>query len=693
MTPDASTDWDRPAPGRTAGCGFCFATLDAEDVCVERRPVVRCVRCGRHYHRVHWDAMAAQGLGCTRPGCGHDRVEEAWGGAAGSPGADAGHGLARETGGAAVRRVHGVVWRARRWLAWGMLGFLLLLGAGGDAWRFCHALRDSVRDGWDQATPNRGHSGGSGSAAPDPAPGTEDPSMRLRAAVKRDFEELTGLVDHRRFPGRLRDRADAAAMARWTEGAALGCPEADYLLGWVAETGMGVGGTSDTKEAEARYEAAARAGLPLARAVRGAQLAFAGGSATEQARGVAWLREAAEAELALGQWHLGRCWMAGRGLATDRRAAYGCYEAAARAGLGEAAEAVGQCRERGLGVARDLPAAAAWYELATRMGVESARASLRRVQDATAWVPRTLVIPLRGKVSMELVWVRAGRYRPGGSVEEWTWALGPEGGLSPAEIQAEEDRQREVVLSSGFWLGRTEVTVAQWYAFRAETGYLSQAERDGGAWTCAAEGRDWVWRAGRDWLRPGHGRNPTGRHPATCLGREDARAFCHWLQSKVEQAGCRPADMVCRLPTEEEWEYACRAGLDEGRFWWGAEADEARTRANLAGNDPLGADGSGAAWGRAGAWSDGRGWAAEVESFGLDGRNGNGLSDMLGNVWEWCLDRAEGPRVTGLGTVRGGSFASAPGNGRCAARRRIAENLAGHDVGFRAAMGVARDRE
>jgi formylglycine-generating enzyme required for sulfatase activity len=112
----------------------------------------------------------------------------------------------------------------------------------------------------------------------------------------------------------------------------------------------------------------------------------------------------------------------------------------------------------------------------------------------------------------------------------------------------------------------------------------------------------------------------------------DAQAFCRWLTA--QEAG-----VTYRLPTEAEWEYACRAG---GTTWysWGEDPDAAYRHANVA-DGALEAALPGTtryqrAIGLQADDGDGFVFTAPVSSFQP---NGWGLSDMHGNVWEWCQDR------------------------------------------------------
>jgi formylglycine-generating enzyme required for sulfatase activity len=220
--------------------------------------------------------------------------------------------------------------------------------------------------------------------------------------------------------------------------------------------------------------------------------------------------------------------------------------------------------------------------------------------------------------------------------------------------------QHRVKLSRPYLLGKHEVTVGQFHEFVQDTGFLTEAEKSGkGATVYAPRGKTLYNLDPRvKWSNQSF--NQTDQHPVGALTWEDAREFCLWLSRKEGR--------VYRLPTEAEWEFACRAGTT-GLTPYGPEpaADQAVLK---------------------------RGPVAQTEAIGGARKaNAFGLVDMIGNVWEYCEDGfapyspAEqrdptGPLSSGDRVRRGFSYDNDRVLG-CAYRLRTALKQAGGASGFR----------
>lgn len=152
-----------------------------------------------------------------------------------------------------------------------------------------------------------------------------------------------------------------------------------------------------------------------------------------------------------------------------------------------------------------------------------------------------------------------------------------------------------------------------------------------------------------------------GNQPVVGVSVKDAEAYASWLS---EQTGC-----TYRLPTEEEWEKAARAGK-ETIYPWGDDSPAEAKKANYKGN---------------GTYTG----PSPVGAF-ESGKNEWGLSDMAGNVWEWTSTvRSIDPAST-LRTVKGGSWMDGPAELRISNFREIDGEKGYPDVGFRLVMEVSK---
>lgn len=233
---------------------------------------------------------------------------------------------------------------------------------------------------------------------------------------------------------------------------------------------------------------------------------------------------------------------------------------------------------------------------------------------------------------------------------------------------------RTVGIDRPIYMGVTEVTHGELQAFLADRGAVGSL---GGDPDAAPLGDPEEPLLGAPGLSPS-----TPRHPAQFMSLGQARAFAEWLSATEGRR--------YRLPTEEEWEYACRAGTTR------PPTDPAGINeiANIADRAfqqsyPVRV--------RVAPIDDGHAFAAPVGSYRA---NGLGLHDMIGNVWEWVADgpytRAR-PDATpgtatskrGTWTARGGGFASGPQRAHCGARLEALPHYRDATTGFRLVLEIS----
>ncbi|MDD2713749.1 MAG: formylglycine-generating enzyme family protein [Simplicispira sp.] len=243
------------------------------------------------------------------------------------------------------------------------------------------------------------------------------------------------------------------------------------------------------------------------------------------------------------------------------------------------------------------------------------------------------------------------------------------------ELLADEAPVHQVHIRRAFYMGQHEVTVGQFRRFIEASGYRPESEADGtGGYgynpaydsTPSARGDAFEGRDPRySWRNPGFAQGDN--QPVVNVTWNDAQALAAWLS--------RTEGHHYRLPTEAEWEYACRAGT-RTRYPHG---DDPQGLVRVANTFDQSAATHWPHWQQhALANSDGHAFTAPVGNYTP---NAFGLHDMLGNVWEWVSDwhsdtyYADSPRSDPQGPTegsvrvrRGGSWHTWPLYARCAYR-------------------------
>ena len=263
-------------------------------------------------------------------------------------------------------------------------------------------------------------------------------------------------------------------------------------------------------------------------------------------------------------------------------------------------------------------------------------------------LPRVIVNETDGS---EMVLIPSSVYLMGSTSAQTAALVNKDARLSTDFFETEHPQH--AVSLSAFYIDRYLVTNAQYAAFIAATGYPTPKY-----WRDTPQmGAETPFPAGAN----------HGRHPVVGVSYADAVAYCEWAGK--------------RLPTEAEWEKAARGGRVNQNYPWGNESS--RDHANTVG-----------IWGKD-TWH----WTSPVGSFPP---NGYGLSDMAGNVFEWCVDwyapnyyqhthreNPQGPELGQTRVLRGGSWSNdvfGIYQMRCAYRFHARPQTRNLTIGFRCAV-------
>lgn len=301
-------------------------------------------------------------------------------------------------------------------------------------------------------------------------------------------------------------------------------------------------------------------------------------------------------------------------------------EAAAQAALGEAWAAQAE-KETQIYKPRAKARAAEWLGRAipgltglAKITAEKKLASLGPV----GLSKNPLALDLGGGAKIELVYIKPGIFTMGSSE-------------APTAGWQKDDRpEHKVTITKGYYLGKFEVTRGQFAAFVKATGYKTDAEREGHGGSFM-NGRWNEKTAGTNWQNP-KPFTQTDDHPVVCISWNDAKAFCDWASKRTGRG--------VRLPTEAEWEYACRAGTKTKWSFGDTESaiDEYAWHENNSG--------------------------LQTHPVGQKKPNAWGLYDMLGNAMECCQDwwgpyggdatDPKGPSTGNEWSQRGGGWITGP---------------------------------
>ncbi|MEI8375737.1 MAG: SUMF1/EgtB/PvdO family nonheme iron enzyme [Planctomycetota bacterium] len=300
-------------------------------------------------------------------------------------------------------------------------------------------------------------------------------------------------------------------------------------------------------------------------------------------------------------------------------------------------------------------------------------------------VAKTQVVELGNEMKLKLTLIPAGEFKMGsGESAEATAAFFNktyDTDILKADSFKDEHPQHRVRITKPFYLGTYHVTRGQFRQFVTDTGYKTDAEKGvggKGAFGWNPDEKKFALNEKYSWQNAGF--EQTDEHPVVNVSWNDAVAFCEWLSKKEGK--------TYRLPTEAEWEYACRAGTTT-RYSSGDDPETLAKVGNVADAtfkakfpDFLAIKAS-----------DGYVFTSPVSSFQP---NAFGLYDMHGNAWQWCsdwygaeyyakslADDPNGPDSGDSRVLRGGSWSDGPDFTRSATRNRSTPDNRNFSTGFR----------
>ncbi len=249
------------------------------------------------------------------------------------------------------------------------------------------------------------------------------------------------------------------------------------------------------------------------------------------------------------------------------------------------------------------------------------------------------------------------------------------------EGDTDEKPVHEVCVDN-FYMGKYELTVGEFREFIKETGYKTEAEKEGGCYVW--QRKRWERKKEYNWRNAGF--SQTEMDPVVCISWNDADEFIKWLNKKTNKN--------FRLPTEAEWEYSARSGGKQYKYSWGNGASSSGM-ADASVNKIF------STWSIWNGYNNGDFYTSPVGSSLRP--NEIGLSDMTGNVWEWAADwygesyYKDSPKNNPTGpaykktrnkyrVLRGGSWTCEPWVVRASDRFMLAPSMRTPLMGFRLAL-------
>ncbi|MBW1745518.1 MAG: SUMF1/EgtB/PvdO family nonheme iron enzyme [Deltaproteobacteria bacterium] len=269
--------------------------------------------------------------------------------------------------------------------------------------------------------------------------------------------------------------------------------------------------------------------------------------------------------------------------------------------------------------------------------------------------------------NIEFVWVPEGSLFMGQSDHEKKMICKEIDNHEYGKLFSDELPCHEVFID-GFWIGKYEITVDQFRDFIELSGYKTSAEIAGFSHVKIDE--CWKEKENQNWINSGLSQQKD--HPVVNVSWNDAKAMAKWLSDNTGH--------TFRLPTEAEWEKACRAGTTS-LYNFGDQINADQANYNGMYNLILGHSGI---------------YRETTTPVGLFNPNSYGVYDMHGNVFEWCEDifschayinhQTQNPKYydSGLGhVIRGGSWNTSPYLLRSSARNFNTTDHCRYDLGFR----------